>query len=87
MTINSIRAFLAALAALSAVSAATAQGPSPALSEEERDEQTNGAIGYVPMRSDYKNGGYGVWNSPLAQGSAEMLIEAASDLLEAASGR
>ena len=48
---------------------------------------SNGEIGYVPMRSDYKNGGYGVWNSPLAPGSAEMLIEAASDLLEAASGR
>lgn len=44
---------------------------------------SNGEIGYVPMRSDYKNGGYGVWNSPLAPGSAEMLIEAASDLLEA----
>jgi neutral ceramidase len=43
---------------------------------------SNGEIGYVPMRSDYKNGGYGVWNSPLAPGSAEMLIEAAGDLLE-----
>ena len=36
---------------------------------------SNGEIGYVPMRSDYKNGGYGVWNSPLAPGSAELLIE------------
>ena len=47
---------------------------------------SNGEIGYVPMRSDYKNGGYGVWNSPMAPGAAEQLIEAAGDLLEAASG-
>jgi hypothetical protein len=48
---------------------------------------SNGEIGYVPMRSDYKNGGYGVWNSPLAAGSADLLIEAAGDLLEGIGGR
>lgn len=43
---------------------------------------SNGEIGYVPMKSDYKNGGYGVWSSPMAAGSAELPIEAAGDLLE-----
>lgn len=42
---------------------------------------SNGEIGYVPMRSDYENGGYGVWNSPLAPGSAEAVIQASSELL------
>ncbi|MFN8636042.1 MAG: neutral/alkaline non-lysosomal ceramidase N-terminal domain-containing protein [Chloroflexota bacterium] len=43
---------------------------------------SNGEIGYIPMKSDYKNGGYGVWNSAMAPGAAEQLIEAAGDLLE-----
>lgn len=43
---------------------------------------SNGEVGYVPMRSDYENGGYGVWNSPLAPGSAEAIIEASSELLQ-----
>ena len=43
---------------------------------------SNGNLGYIPMRSDYEHGGYGVWNSPLAPGSAEAVIEAATELLQ-----
>lgn len=42
---------------------------------------SNGNLGYIPMRSDYENGGYGVWSSPLAPGSAEAVIEASAALL------
>jgi hypothetical protein len=47
---------------------------------------SNGEIGYVPMKRDDKKGGYGLWRSPLASGSDELLIEAVGDLLEAATG-
>ena len=47
---------------------------------------SNGEIGYVPMRSDYKSGGYGAWSSRLPPGSAEPLIDAAGDLLDPMSG-
>lgn len=43
---------------------------------------TNGEVGYIPMQSDYKNGGYGVWNSPMAPGAAELLTERASALVQ-----
>jgi len=43
---------------------------------------SNGEVGYIPMQSDYRNGGYGVWNSPMAPGAAELLIERMSALLE-----
>jgi hypothetical protein len=43
---------------------------------------SNGEVGYIPMQSDYKNKGYGVWNSPMAPGAAELLIERASALVQ-----
>ena len=39
---------------------------------------SNGQFAYVPMRSDYANGGYGVWNSPIGPGGAETVVEEAA---------
>ena len=43
---------------------------------------SNGQFAYIPMRSDYEEGGYGVWNSPLGPGAAEQVIDEAVALLE-----
>ena len=42
---------------------------------------SNGAFSYIPMRADYGPAGYGVWNSPLAAGAAEQLMDEAVALL------
>jgi hypothetical protein len=42
---------------------------------------SNGSFSYIPMREDYGPAGYGVWNSPLAEGSGEQLIDEAVALL------
>jgi hypothetical protein len=42
---------------------------------------SNGQFAYVPMRSDYANGGYGVWNSPIGPGGAETVVEGGLALL------
>ena len=33
------------------------------------------------MASDYANGGYGVWNSPIGPGGAEAVVEGALQVL------
>jgi neutral ceramidase len=43
---------------------------------------SNGSFSYIPMREDYGPAGYGVWNSPLAAGAGEQLIEEAVALLK-----
>jgi neutral ceramidase len=43
---------------------------------------SNGQGAYIPMRSDYANGGYGVWNSPVGPGSAEAVVDASLRLLK-----
>ena len=43
----------------------------------------NEAIGYVPTRRAYEEGGYEVTSSRLAPGGGEALVEAAIELLEA----
>ena len=42
---------------------------------------SNGQFSYIPMRRDYELGGYGVWNSPLAPGAGEQVIDEAVALL------
>jgi hypothetical protein len=42
---------------------------------------SNGQFAYIPVRSDYAEGGYGVWNSPLGPGAGEAVIEEAVSLL------
>jgi hypothetical protein len=42
---------------------------------------SNGNFAYIPMREDVAVGGYGVWNSPLAAGAGEQVIEEGVALL------
>jgi hypothetical protein len=42
---------------------------------------SNGQFAYIPMRSDYANGGYGVWNSAIGPGGAEAVVEGSLALL------
>jgi hypothetical protein len=42
---------------------------------------SNGYLGYIPMRADYAEGGYGVWSSPVGPGGDAALIEASVALL------
>ena len=42
---------------------------------------SNGNFSYIPMRQDYELGGYGVWNSPLAPGAGEQVIDEAVAVL------
>lgn len=42
---------------------------------------SNGQFAYIPVRSDYAEGGYGVWNSPLGPGAGEIVAEEAIELL------
>ena len=42
---------------------------------------SNGRFTYIPMEYDYESGGYGVWNSPVAQGAAEKVIDESLALL------
>jgi catechol 2,3-dioxygenase-like lactoylglutathione lyase family enzyme len=43
---------------------------------------SNGQFSYIPMKADYELGGYGVWNSPLAPGAGEKVIDEACAVLE-----
>ena len=43
---------------------------------------SNGSFSYIPMRRDYELGGYGVWNTPLAPGAGEQVIDEAVSLLK-----
>ena len=42
---------------------------------------SNGGFAYIPTKEDYQFGGYGVWNSPVAAGAAERVVEKAVTLL------
>jgi hypothetical protein len=45
-------------------------------------EQANGSIGYIPNRSAYAEGQYEVISARCAEGSGEMLVDAAVKMLE-----
>ena len=42
---------------------------------------SNGVFWYIPTKEDYQFGGYGVWDSPVATGAAECVVEEAVTLL------
>ncbi len=42
---------------------------------------SNGIFAYIPMASDHEEGGYGVWNSPLGPGAADIVVEESRALL------
>ena len=42
---------------------------------------SNGGFAYIPTKGDYQLGGYGVWNSPVAAGADERVVEEAVALL------